>query len=420
MAAAMTSLADSLAQQRHLAGQAALDLAGYRREFDRLQMSFARLEAYVSEHFPEKLHVVFECPVGLGDGAAVAAHDYNGDQAVRVQQRLPVNSLGVSGLALSLRARPLGNFPLRVHLHAPENGQTFGTWSIQPDDLPDTGWLQLLLTRAIDVPALSLVVTAEIPATADGLALSIAQPHPYEEFCARIEGGKSLKAPLAFRVFSGLPGVRVPTATSAFTPVDVARPCVAYVPPSVGASVLQFFPPPEGLGSRHVFYDEALESITVHPREGGAVTVGRIHLAVPRDAYRLSARVALQHELARPTEFALLAATADEDVSPTSLLESVGKSIAGFSGWSSLAALEQKRMSVFLPERRQGNMLSLYLLTRQAPDSSPDFAWARFDRFEFDIGSTHVPLPGLRQSTASGDDAERDVSPISVGIAAGV
>lgn len=82
----------------------------------------------------------------------------------------------------------------------------------------------------------------------------------------------------------------------------------------------------------------------------------------------------------------------------------------GFSGWNTLPPLERKTISALIAasgERR----LSIYLLTRQAPDSNPDFAWARFSRFEFNIlAASLVAAPGtdtlplvLRSSNASAE-----------------
>jgi hypothetical protein len=133
------------------------------------------------------------------------------------------------------------------------------------------------------------------------------------------------------------------------------------------------------------------------------MTVARLDLTAPAGAWRLSAQIALEHELAKPVEFALLALSWTVNANEATLFASLDEDSPTFSGWLGLTALQKKRISVFLPTI-EGGGLSIYLLTRQAPDTSADFAWARFTAFEFNSQpGTRQRLPGT--FTANGNSS---------------
>lgn len=383
--AAVGCLARTLARQREFSGRAALDLAVYRREFERLQHSFSALEDYVSRNSLHRPLVLFDYPATAGKPAAAAARapDPLGRRpgSLRVLQMLPVDSLGVAGIALFLRGKAQTGDTLQIRLLAMENDRTFGAWSIAAAELP-SGWLHLSLSRAIDVPALSLLVAVELPAGLDANFLALGQPHPYAEFRARIDGAETLAAPLALRVFGGLPGVRVPGVTGAFVASDATRPPVIAVPPELYADARQVYPLDEPGAPKFVLYDDPTASLTVHPHERGTMTVARLDLTAPANVWCISARVALAHERANPTHFGLMAVPAVKKGADDILMENLQEKSTSFSGWVELSALEKRKISVFLP-KGPASAVTVYLMTRQAPDASPDFAWARFEGFEF-------------------------------------
>lgn len=388
MTAAITLLASRLLRHQSFSGRSAMDLAVYRREFERLQHNFSRLEEFVGRYSLTAPLVLFEYPPlsGRTPASAAAANVPQGTRGIeRVHQLLPTDSLGVSGIAMGIRIKPAPDTVLDVTLQALERVQPLGRWSIPATDVP-SGWLHLTLTHAIDEPALSLVVVIDLPGALDEFALAFGQPHPYEEFCARPEGGAPFQAPLALRVYAGLPGVRVPHVTGAYLPIGGLRPPFTLVAREICATVYQVFPPPDGERSGLVNYDDGLGSIIVHPHGRGAVTVGRLDLDAPVEAWCLSARISLEHELASPTEFALLVSARVARGLDTSVVDKVDESSPGFSGWINLVALERKRISAFIPKLPK-SALTVYLLTRQAPESSPDFGWARFSGIEFNTGS---------------------------------
>jgi hypothetical protein len=374
---AVSCLAQRLHQQRNFAGRAVLDLAMYRREFERLQHNFSRLEEYFSQHASQAPVILFEYPAAPDKLPAGASAESG---ALRLLQILPVDSLGVSGIAIHIRKKPKAGTSLRITLRAMESEQVFGAWSIDSAYAP-TGWLHLALSHAIGEPSLSLLVMVDLPPGLGSTALALGQPHPYEEYRARVDGGDSCAAPLALRVFGGPPGVRVPGVIGAFAPTSARRPPVTFVPHEIYGGVYQVFPPADREQARFVIYDAASRSITVHPHEGGTMTIARLDLTAPVDAWRFSAHISLGHELANPTQFALLAIPVAKRGADADVIEHFDENSAWFSGWVNLSALQQKTLSVHIPTTER--ILSIYLMTRQAPDASPDFAWARFDGFEF-------------------------------------
>jgi hypothetical protein len=144
------------------------------------------------------------------------------------------------------------------------------------------------------------------------------------------------------------------------------------------------------------------------------MTVARLDLPIPANAWRVSAQIALEHEAANPTEFALMALPVAMPESDTATFETLDEDSPGFSGWIRLSALESRRISAFFP-RGSGAHLRLYLLTRQTPGSSADFAWARFGQLEFnaapagaDSRHEHTRINGSEVATHGSQKDDQD------------
>jgi hypothetical protein len=407
--AAVEVLAAHLRQQRRLSGQAALDLAAYRGEFERLQLNFSRLEEFVGPHQWHQPVILFDYPP-----APVATQDRkarpNDLPGLRLIQHLPVDSLGVYAVELNLRTMPPDGSSIRVSLSAIETDRTFGAWSIEAANA-SPGWVLLTLTRAIDESELSLAVTIELPAGLEQSVFALGQPHPYEEFRARCDGGEPCRAPLAMRILAGLPGVQVPGVAGAIRPTDAARTSIFIVPARCYEDVSQVSPPEAPDGARLVTYEQDSQRITVHPHGGGATTIGRMDLRVPKQAWCLSAQIGLEHEQASPTEFGLLVCPLIAQGSATNAAQAPDALTEGFSGWIRLAALEESRISAFLP-KTDADTVSVYLLSRQEPDASPNYGWARFQGFEFNgAPKTREPNgrdPATTEATSGPVGAVRD------------
>jgi hypothetical protein len=384
---ALYHVARMLAAERGHAGRMALELATYRREFERMQHDFTGLEAYVTATEAARVRDVFDYPpsgtaLGLGrgpDGAAPA------DGVVAdVEQLLPLNSLGVAALSMALGTTPgRAGGTLLVTLAAIETGQTLASWSLDPSRAA-AGWTELALERAIDEPALSLVLAIRCPPGAEGWTVMLGPPHPYAEFCARTGSGESLGAPLALRVQATLPGTRVPLTTAAVPADGSARPDSCPLTEATLETVSEVIVPPAADGGTSVHYDRDAGFIQVHPRGGGAVTVGRLLVTPPGGTWRLSAQIRLAHERANPAEFAVLVRLASLG-DPVEIADGT----AGFSGWVGLSAMQRGSLSAVLPEHG-GRALAVYLLTRQ--EGRPEYAWARFS----DLRLHYLPTEGRR------------------------
>jgi hypothetical protein len=385
--AALECIAETLSFERRQSGRAALELATYRREFDRLQHSFSRLEEYVGrQSFPQAIEI-FEYPPDSVSATETSGSgrldDVSASMSRSLIQDLPVDSCGLSGFSIHISAKPeAGADPLRVKLKAIETERVFAEWSIGSDPAR-VGWVELALNYALDQSALSLVVIVEWPADSSGWALSLGPPHPYKEFCARTDAGDHLGSPLALRVFGSLPGVRVAATTSAIRPLNAPDAMAEFVPYEAYGKVVQVVPPPQDNKATLVSYDHDIGCITVHPRVGG-LTVARMSVVVPRHAWRISAQIQLAHERSSPTQFGLMVCAPRDENRELARLSQAASASPSFSGWKTLSSLDMRSISLILAASRE-EQLSLYLLTCQAPDVSPDFAWARFSKFEFNV-----------------------------------
>jgi len=226
-------------------------------------------------------------------------------------------------------------------------------------------------------------MVVEWPPHTGGWALSLGPPHPYKEFCACSESGESLGAPIGIRIFSGLPGVRVPATTTAIRSANASQVLTEFVPKDVYESVVQVAPPIQENKPALVSYDRDLGCITVHPGASGP-TIGRLTIAVPKHAWGFSAQIHLAHERASPVQFGLIGCLPQDESQELARLNHLDAACRTFSGWKTLSALERKSITLLLanpPEER----LSVYLVTRQGRDVSPDFAWARFSKIEFNV-----------------------------------
>ncbi len=374
--AALECMANDLASYRRQGGLASLELATFRGEFDRLQRCFALLEEYVGRHSLQRSIESFEYPPD-----ADAAPE-NNRQAQSLFQLLPVDSLGLSSVAIYVSGKPEADAdPLYIELRAIETDALLAEWLLGVAETK-IGWVELALNHAIDEPALSLTLAIDIPAESREWAVALGPPHPYEEFCARGGDGESLGAPIALRLFSSLPGVRLAATTHAVRQVDAPHLLSVFVPYEVYGTVAQVSPPLGDNQQTLVFYDREIGCLTVHPRAGG-LAAASLHVASPRGAWRLSAQIHLAHERASRTSFALMVGEPRNQARDLERLQQLDAPSAFFSGWKTLAPLETGSISIVLaapPEQ-----LAVYLVTRQAPDLSPDYAWARFSRFEFNI-----------------------------------
>jgi hypothetical protein len=139
--------------------------------------------------------------------------------------------------------------------------------------------------------------------------------------------------------------------------------------------------------------------------------VARLDVAVPENAWGISAHIRLANEHACPTSFAMMVGTRMDERKLLAHIHQLEAPSQTFSGWKTLLPLDGRSITVVLPRLpRQG--LSIYLLTRQGPDQSPDFGWARFSKLGFNILPKNSdaqfrvdPSPPMPKATADSDEA---------------
>lgn len=384
---ALQCIAGELTLQRRHSGRTALELATYRREFDRLQTSFARLEQYIEKHFLQKTSEIFEYPVETLSPAqesnSVSLGPGNAARGESLTQYLPVDSIGFSSVLLHLNAIPEpGTEALRLTLAAAETGAVLGVWSAAPE-AASTGWNEFSLDRALDEDALTLTITVECPSPDSGWAMTLGPPLPYPEFCAQTSGGSYLRAPLGLRIRAGLPGVRVSRTIGTFYPEKASQARSEFVPFELLASSIQALPEAQEGATALVLSDPEICCITVHPCKDCA-TVARLDVEVPTEAWAISVQIHLAHAEASWTQFAMAICAPDEVGQTLSRLSEQDAALPNSSGWRGLAALESGRLLVAI-EKSEDRRRAVLLATRQASNASPDFAWARFSSIEFHL-----------------------------------
>lgn len=106
--AGIECITDSLKSHRYQSGLAALELATYRREFDRLQHNFARLEQYVGSHSFRAPTEIFEYTpeIDLLTEKGRKTISAGASAAPFVVQSLPVDSLGFAVMSIYVSSKP--------------------------------------------------------------------------------------------------------------------------------------------------------------------------------------------------------------------------------------------------------------------------------------------------------------------------
>jgi len=177
-------LSAALLRERQTAASLRAESAALRRDFMRLQQSFAETEDFLNAAFAP----VFTC---------ARVWEYaEGAVAGEVAQRLPVGSIGL--VAVDIWARGAGVGQLRFgRLTGPDFGEPIVIEAAQE------GWVRAMLR----VPLSGLAEDVVIRVVADfDLGLSLPIPLTYMH-------ASGAEAPLALRVWKGLPGCRIPEMT---------------------------------------------------------------------------------------------------------------------------------------------------------------------------------------------------------------
>ncbi len=175
------ALAAALAAEQAQAARLRAEQAALRRDYMRLQQSFAETEDFLNAAFAP----TFAC--------ARAWEPFEGAVSGAVAQRLPVGSIGL--VAVDVWAMGAGAGRLRFgRLTGPDFGEVIALEAV------GEGWVRAMLPLPLSGLAEDVVIRVE----AD-FALGLSLPIPLDYMQAT-----GAAAPLALRVWKGLPGCRIP------------------------------------------------------------------------------------------------------------------------------------------------------------------------------------------------------------------
>ncbi len=171
----------ALGEERRISARLRAESAALRQDYMRLQQSFAETEDFLNAAFAP----TFTC--------ARAWEWAEGGVSGAVVQRLPVGSIGL--VAVDIWAMGAGSGTLRFgRLTGPDFGEKIALGAA------GEGWVRAMLPRPLAGLAEDVVIRVE----AD-FALGLSLPVPLDYMHAT-----GAKAPLALRVWKGLPGCRIP------------------------------------------------------------------------------------------------------------------------------------------------------------------------------------------------------------------
>lgn len=301
-----------------------------------------------------------------------------------IDQVFPVSSYGVAGFALHFRETSKSDGALVVTLHSVEGGEQIAEWSM-PYAAIAAGWNLFSLPRACDgsprTLRLRVAATGNRPPEP-----SLGYPIPNERFAARagVPHGDLSHRPLAFRIFTGMPGVRPSGILAAFaprTPVNGRRIEDDYLTDKVLATVMDATVAPVAPDFDVVSYIAQENAIFCHPLPEG-VTAAVVRGGAVRGMVRLSARARIDHPDGQPAAVGMLLVPASAD--PSAAVASLdGKTTAApsphFSGWRKVTPEHPINLAIQF-EAPLNEAMNLVMVSR-ALSPSVDFTWLKI--FDF-------------------------------------
>ncbi len=178
-----------------------------RRDMDTLQSAVRRMESFVRETALNPFVSILTCPAGDQRAALTPSTG-------TVEQRIPVNSFGIAGLDVFVDLdRSDHGAELHLELHGQDTETVYGAWRVLAGALTD-GWNTFALPKGVAVSGDALVLRAR--AQNGVISLSHGGDHPVERMRAlQLRSAQSeaeyLPAPIAFRVWEGLPTIPPPS-----------------------------------------------------------------------------------------------------------------------------------------------------------------------------------------------------------------
>lgn len=303
LASVAERLAALLARARLLASSAKRSLGLLRRDYDRLQGSFAEVEEFLYTLGGPKLSLCVEYPptaetIVLSSGPPKAAAEMSG-----IVIRLPTYASGL--IAAEVWVREIhGRGSLKVAVEDLA-GTVLAEGEVEVDGARQRASLLIPFRRSATRLFRDCRLRLRAVASGgDGLKVSMAlsSPHPQPAFCASVDAGRVLAAPLALRVWRGLPDTTPPpalqppsTGSAFFRPGQLARPRLLVCDdPHIGFEVCSYW--------------QKEDAILVHPPARGMTIVLVPGVTAPFG--KVSRVAALAHNAHRegpPLRFALAA-----------------------------------------------------------------------------------------------------------------
>ncbi|ULJ72222.1 DUF6212 domain-containing protein [Rhizobium gallicum] len=357
------------------------ELAILRRERETLLENYRALEDAFQARNWEPVSEVFSHdpyadPKDEGIGQLLAASF--------VEQLLPISSLGVAGFALHLHSVPRIAGELVVVLSYLESGEGVAEWTVPYAQLVPN-WNFFSLPRACGGAArtLRLRISATGPET---VGLSLGYPIAGERYSARSElphPDLDLR-PLAFKVFTGLPGVKPARTPNMIAPSSLLegqytvdyRLAVSTLSQIADVSVTPIVPE-----FQTVRFLEHEHAVVCHPLPSG-ISAGAVSRAVEPGTISFSASAFIDHPEGQPAAVSFLIAPANSNArSEVAELARKGaaKPSAFFSGWREVSSSEVVNINIQLDEPARGPM-DLMILSRAVTDSV-DFSWLKVSGF---------------------------------------
>lgn len=310
-----------------------------------------------------------------------------------IEQLLPVSSLGVAGFALHFHSLPKGTGELIVGLSYLESGEGIAEWNVPYVGLA-TGWNFFSLPRACGGAARTLRLRVSASGS-DALGLSLGHHIASERYSARSEHPHpdlDLR-PLAFRVFTGLPGVKPASTANMIAPTSLLegqftidyRLGLEKLSQIADVSVTQIVPDFQTI--RFLDHEHA---IVCHPLASG-ISAGAINRAIEPGTVSLSASAIIDHPKGAPAAVSFLLSPASSNArAEVAELARKGtvKPSTLFSGWREVGAQQSISISMQMDEAIRVPM-DLIILSRAAGDSV-DFCWLKVSSFRLVKQSTEA------------------------------
>ena len=285
----------------------------------------------------------------------------------QICQRLSASSMGLSDVSFMLASQDIPvEGQLTVALYLVETDETVAQWDLSAADLT-IGWQRLSLIRALGHDEQTVQLRLHWQGPKD-LLLTAAFHHPDAAYCATTSQDTHDRI-LAHQVWKYLPGTAAPLPTNTHW-IGGPLPAQFYIDPLRLADAVSVNSDKDGLQ-----YFKNLEALQVHPFTG-VVSTARLSRAVPPSVHQISATVGARSEDSPSIEYAIATA-------PLHPVRTVGDLVMDcerygrISEWVTLSKDIQGQVNLNL-RAPTAHVSDLYLLTRLAPGTGQQRAWATF------------------------------------------